>query len=127
MRFMSTRAHGMMDSVLGPALIALPFALGLDIGKPQGWTLLLLGIALLLLAGFTDYETGLVPRIPVGTHLTVDAAAGALLALSPWLFGFSHRIWLPHFLFGLLELGSAFVTRREATATRHHSVVSRAQ
>jgi hypothetical protein len=126
MRFMSTRAHGMMDSVLGPVLVALPFALGLDIGKPGGWTLLLPGLAILLLAAFTDYETGLVPRISMGTHLAVDAGAGALLALSPWLFGFSHRIWLPHFLFGLLELGSSFVTRREPAVTRNHSSVSRA-
>ena len=126
MRFMSTRAHGMMDSVLGPVLVALPFALGLDIGKPAGWILLLLGIAMLLLAAFTDYETGLVPRISMGTHLTVDAGAGAFLALSPWLFGFSHRVWLPHFLFGLLELGAAFVTRREPGATPTSSAVSRA-
>jgi hypothetical protein len=126
MRFMSTRAHSMLDLVLAPVLIALPFALGLDVRYPEGWIFLVIGMALLLLITFTDYESGLLPRISIGTHLTIDAASGALLALSPWIFGFSHRIWVPQLLFGLLELGSSLVTRREPIRLTHRSAVSRA-
>jgi hypothetical protein len=126
MRFMSTRAHGMMDLVLAPVLIALPFALGLDVRNPDGWIFLLLGIAMLGLIVFTDYESGLLGRISMGTHLTIDVVSGALLALSPWLFGFSHRIWVPHLLFGLLELGGSLMTRRQASPITHRSAVSRA-
>ena len=126
MRFMSTRAHGMMDWVMGPVLIALPFALGLDIGWPEGWIFLVLGIGMLLLTAFTDYELGLVRKIPVTTHLTMDAVAGALLAVSPWLFGFSDRIWVPHLVLGLIDLGTSFMTQRKATAARHRSATSRA-
>jgi hypothetical protein len=123
---MSTRAHGMMDWVMGPVLIALPFALGLDIGRPEGWIFLALGIGMLLLTAFTDYELGLVRKIPMPTHLTMDAVAGALLAVSPWLFGFSDRIWVPHLLFGLIELGTSFMTQRKPTSARHRSAPSRA-
>jgi hypothetical protein len=126
MRFMPTRAHGMMDWVMGPVLIALPFALGLDVEHPAGWIFLVVGIGALILSAFTDYELGLVPRIAMPTHLAVDAAAGALLALSPWLFGFSSRIWVPHFLFGLLEVGTSFITRRRPTPSHQHSAASRA-
>jgi hypothetical protein len=126
MRFMSTRAHGMMDLVLAPVLIALPFALGLDVRSPDGWIFLLLGIAMLGLIVFTDYESGLLGRISTGTHLTIDVLSGALLALSPWLFGFSHRIWVPHLLFGLLELGGSLTTRRQPSPITHRSAVSRA-
>jgi hypothetical protein len=123
---MSTRAHGMMDWVMAPVLIAVPFALGLEIGSPEGWIFLVLGIGMLLLTAFTDYELGLVRKIPMPTHLTMDVVAGALLALSPWLFGFSDRIWVPHLLLGLIELGTSFMTQRKATAARHRSAPSRA-
>jgi hypothetical protein len=116
----------MMDWVMGPVLIALPFALGLDIGWPEGWIFLVLGIGMLLLTAFTDYELGLVRKIPVTTHLTMDAVAGALLAVSPWLFGFSDRIWVPHLVLGLIDLGTSFMTQRKATAARHRSATSRA-
>jgi hypothetical protein len=126
MRFISTRAHGMIDLVLAPVLIALPFALGLDVRYPEGWIFLVLGIAMLVLMAFTDYESGLVGRISMGTHLTIDGLSGALLALSPWLFGFSHRIWVPHLLFGVIELGASLVTRRQASPLPRRSAVSRA-
>jgi hypothetical protein len=126
MRFISPRAHGMIDWVMGPVLIALPFDLGLDLGHPSGAIFLVLGVSMLLLTAFTDHEFGVLPRLPIQTHLTVDTAAGALLALSPWLFGFHDRIWRPHLLFGLLELGLAFMTRRQPAAVPGSSAVSRA-
>jgi hypothetical protein len=125
MRFMSTRAHSMLDLVLAPVLIALPFALGLDVHHREGWIFLAVGIAMLLLMAFTDYESGLLARrISMGTHLTIDVASGALLALSPWLFGFSHRIWVPHLLFGLIQLGTSLVTRREPLPAVRRSAIS---
>jgi hypothetical protein len=31
----------------------------------------------------------------------IDVASGALLALSPWLFGFADRVFCPHLIVGL--------------------------
>jgi hypothetical protein len=126
MRLISTRAHGMLDWVMGPVLVALPFTLGSDQGRPEGLVLLVIGIAMVLLTVFTDYEFGLVRSIPVPTHLAIDAASGALLAISPWLFHFSHRIWLPHVLLGVVELGASLTTRRQSSNQTFRSYVSRA-
>lgn len=58
----------------------------------------------------TNYELGLVRGISMRTHLGLDYMSGALLALSPWLFGFSEEVYLPHVIMGLLEIGVAAVT-----------------
>ena len=43
--------------------------------------------------------------IPYRIHLGIDALAGLLLLVSPWLFGFAEQIWWPHVIVGLAELG----------------------
>ena len=110
MRFLPTRVHGIVDWLLGALLVALPWLLRLDRGAPEAWIPVGLGAAGLLVTFFTDHEFGVVRRIAMPAHLAVDAAAGALLAVSPWLFGFADRVWLPHLLLGLTEFAAAFVT-----------------
>ncbi len=41
----------------------------------------------------------------------IDVASGALLALSPWLFGFADRVFWPHLIIGLREIGAKLMTR----------------
>ena len=43
--------------------------------------------------------------------LVLDAAAGALLAASPWLFGFAHQVRGPHLAFGLFSVVASLITR----------------
>jgi hypothetical protein len=62
----------------------------------------------------TDYELGLVKVIPMRAHLTLDAASGAMVAASPWLFGFANdgtRYWLPHAIVGATEILAATMTK----------------
>ena len=126
MRFLSTRAHGMLDWLMGPILIIAPLALGLDTGSAEGLVPMILGVAMILLAFFTNYELGVVRNIPVPTHLTIDLMSGAFLAVSPWLFGFNDRVWLPHLLLGLVEIGSSLMTRRNPAPSRSRTAASRA-
>jgi hypothetical protein len=44
-------------------------------------------------------------------HLAMDGLSGALFLVSPWLFGFADRVWVPHLVFGLFEIGAALTTR----------------
>jgi hypothetical protein len=41
----------------------------------------------------------------------VDIASGALLAVSPWLFGFSDRALWPRLVVGVMEIGAGSMTR----------------
>jgi len=111
MRFLPTRVHGIVDWILGALLVALPWVLGLDRGGPEAWVPMALGITGLVVTFFTDHEFGVVRRVPMVGHLWVDGLAGALLAGSPWLFGFADRVWLPHLVLGLTEFAAAFVTK----------------
>lgn len=106
---LSTRVHGMLDYAAGVLLIALPFVGGFGDGA-QTWVPVALGAGILLYSLLTDYELGVVKRLPVPAHLWLDAIGGVLLAVSPWLFGFDAEVWLPHVAVGLFELLTAIVT-----------------
>lgn len=123
MRFIPTRVHGVLDYLVGAVLIAAPWLLGFANGGPEQWIPVALGAGALVYSLLTNYELGVARVIPMRTHLLLDLASGALLAVSPWLFGFADRVWVPHLIFGLLEIGASLTTRgtpfegRAATAT----------
>jgi hypothetical protein len=70
----------------------------------QRWLPIALGVGTIGYSLLTDYELGLFKVIPMPMHLALDAANGALLAASPWLFGFADEISAPHLGFGLFEI-----------------------
>jgi hypothetical protein len=105
-----TRIHGFMDYLMGVALVAIPLASRFGAG-PQTWLPVLLGGGAILYSLFTDYELGAVRMIPMPAHLVLDAMSGLLLAASPWIFGFSEFIWMPHVVLGLAEVGAAMITQ----------------
>lgn len=106
----STRVHGILDYALGVLLVASPWLFGLDPGGPSGLVPMALGAAVLLYSALTDYELGLVRRIQMTVHLWLDALGGVLIAASPWLLGFDQRVWVPHVVFGVLEIGVAVLS-----------------
>jgi hypothetical protein len=69
-----------------------------------------IGAATLVYSLFTDYELGALRRISMPAHLWLDALAGVLLAISPWLFGFDADVWAPHLTIGLIAVIAAGVT-----------------
>ena len=107
---LSTRAHGVLDYALAGLLIAVPWLLGFAAGGAAMWIPLLVGAAVLLYSAFTDYELGIVKRVQMPAHLWLDAFAGVLLAISPWLWGFDQRVWIPHLVLGLSMVTTAGLT-----------------
>ncbi len=89
-----------------------PFILGFATGRPAQWVPILLGAGIILYSLLTQYELAAVKIIPFSTHLSLDAAGGLLLLVSPWLFGFADVIWWPHVLVGLAEIGVVALTNR---------------
>ena len=113
MRVIPTRAHGMMDYLVGSLLIAAPWLADLTPGGAETWVPVMLGASVILYSLFTDYELGVVRRLPMPTHLTLDLAGGVLLASSPWLLGFADQVWTPHLIVGLVEIGTSLMTSHQ--------------
>jgi hypothetical protein len=110
MRFLSTRAHGYMDYLMGVLLIAAPWLFDFDLGGAETWVPVVLGAGVILYSLMTDYELGAVKALSMTSHLWLDGLGGAFLAASPWVFGFDEYVWAPHLILGLLEIGAALVT-----------------
>lgn len=111
MRFIPTRVHGMLDYLMGVVLIAAPWIFGFSGGGAKTWLPVILGAGVILYSLLTDYELGVIRAVPMPAHLVLDAAGGALLAVSPGLFGFSNDVWVPHLVLGVLEIGAALMTQ----------------
>ena len=124
MRFIPTSIHGVIDYIVGLTLILSPFLLGFATGGPAQWVPIILGAVVIVQSVMTRYELGLFPVIPMKTHLTLDGLNGALLLVSPWLFGFAGLVFLPHVLIGLFEIGASLMTekvvRHRITGTPGH-------
>jgi hypothetical protein len=113
MRFLPTRLHGIIDYLWGAALLATPWLLGYADVAAATWTAVVFGLGAILYSAVTDYELGLVRLVPMPLHLGLDGIGGAVLAASPWLFGFADRVYLPHLLFGLFSVAASLVTRTD--------------
>ncbi|HEU4648885.1 MAG TPA: SPW repeat protein [Gemmatimonadales bacterium] len=118
MRFIPTRTHGVLDYLVGALLMVSPWLFDFAAGGAETWLPVVLGAATIIYSVFTDYELGLVRKIPMPVHLALDLLSGALLAVSPWLFAFSKSVWAPHLIIGLFEIGASLFTRT-APAVAH--------
>jgi hypothetical protein len=123
MRFIPTRVHGVLDCLTAGVLIAAPSLLGFRKNGMQTWLPIALGVGTIGYSVLTDYELGLFKIIPMPMHLALDAANGALLAASPWLFGFAEEISAPHLGLGLFEI--VVTASSQATPARGTDVDAR--
>jgi hypothetical protein len=117
MKAISSKAHGVIDYIMGIFLISTPGLFGFARGGPEAWIMIIIGGAIIVMSLFTDYEAGLVRAIPFNVHLWIDGLAGIILLLSPWIFGFSEFVMWPHIILGVLGAGAAMMTEKR-TQTR---------
>ncbi len=123
MRIIPTRIHGYLDYGMGIVLILVPWLLGFADGGPEQWVPVVLGAAVILYSLITDYELGVVRMLSMPAHLGLDVAGGAVLVLSPWLFGSAADVWVPHPVFGVLEIGAGLMTRPVQGMTARSSTI----
>jgi hypothetical protein len=123
MRFIPTKVHGILDYMMGLLLIAAPWLFDFADGGAETWVPVILGAGAIIYSLMTDYELGVTRNLSMRTHLTLDLMSGILLAASPWLFGFADRVYEPHLILGILEIGAALFTKKTpANEKRHHRV-----
>jgi hypothetical protein len=110
MRFIPTRFHGYLDYILGAFLIVCPWLLDFAEGGAETYIPVIVGASVILYSLITDYEVSVTRRISMRTHLTLDFLGGLFLAASPWLFGFSEIVYLPHLVLGVGEMIASICT-----------------
>lgn len=112
MRVIPTKVHGVLDYLSALLLIASPWLFDFANGGAAQWVPILVGATILLVSLVTDYELSVAKLVPMPTHLALDILSGALLAASPWLFGFAELVYWPHVLIGVAEIGAGLLTRQ---------------
>jgi hypothetical protein len=111
MKIIPTRVHGILDYGVAAMLIIAPWLFGFARGGAETWIFVGLGVGTIVYSLFTDYERGVFKTLSMPAHLKLDFANAILLMLSPWILGFSEYVWVPHVVFGLLELGVTLMSR----------------
>jgi hypothetical protein len=113
MRFLPTRLHGVIDYLWGIALLSTPWLFGFANVPAAKWLAVAFGVGAFVYSAVTDYEFGLLRILPMPVHLALDGLGGALLAASPWLFGFADRVFWPLLAFGVFSVFASLVTRTD--------------
>lgn len=115
MKFLSPKIHSIIGFVVGIALIAAPNLFGFsDVGGAAVMVPRIIGVVILLSELMVKGGFSGVGFVPMKLHIGMDVLLGAVLALSPWLFGFADEeanAWVPHLVVGIAVIGYALVTR----------------
>ena len=122
MRFIPTRVHGILDYAGSAFLLGTPWFFQFDHGSAETWFPIIVAAGAMLYSMFTDYEWSVSRAIPMRVHLMLDMGAGLLLAASPWIFGFSHTVFVPHLTFGIIEIVIALFTSTHPTERSYAGV-----
>jgi hypothetical protein len=119
LQFIPTKVHGVLDYVVAIALIFAPMIFGFQsVGGAAVALPIILGIGLFVYSLLTNYEWGVFKVINMKYHLVIDLVAAALLALSPWLFGFADEMWnawVPHVVVGLAVILVVICSKTQPT------------
>ncbi|HYX89230.1 MAG TPA: SPW repeat protein [Gaiellaceae bacterium] len=115
MRFIPTKFHAPLDYIVGGALIAAPWIFQFSEHTAATVVPIVLGIGLIAYSLVTNYELGVWKIAPMAVHNLIDVVAGALLAASPWIFGFADEtanVWVPHLVVGLAAIFLGLTTKQ---------------
>lgn len=114
MKFLEPKVHGYLDYTIGTLLLFIPSVFQLEPHTAQSIIFYIFGIFSIFLSLQTDYETGLYKLLPLEAHLIIDLLSGFFLAISPWIFDFSEKVFLLHVFFGTIILGMSLATKLQA-------------
>lgn len=115
MKLFSTRTHGLLDYLSVGTLLALPRMLGWN----RETTRMLTGAALgtLVYSLTTNYELGLVKKLPMPAHLGLDAMSGLMLCLGPLMLDDSPSTERALIGLGLFEIAASLLTETTPRGT----------
>jgi hypothetical protein len=119
--------HAALEPFIAVIIIAAPWIFGFSDTDSATAICVLVGVAMLLVGSMTDWRMSLMRVIPLRMHMAGDLTLGAVLLLSPLVFGFADEGGPTRFMViaGVLEVMTALMTRwdrteAEPTYTREH-------
>jgi prepilin signal peptidase PulO-like enzyme (type II secretory pathway) len=109
--------HAALEPLMAVLIIAAPWIFGFSETDSATTICVLVGVAMLAVGAMTDWRLSLLRLIPLRLHLMGDLLLGAVLVLSPLIFGFSDEGGPTRFMVivGVLELMTALMTRWDRT------------
>jgi hypothetical protein len=116
MRFIPTRLYAPLDYIVGAVPVAAPWIFQFSGDAAATAVSIVLGVGLIAYSLFTNYELGVWKVAPMAVHNLIDVVAGALLAVSPWIFGFADKranYWLPFVVIGVAAIFLGLTTKQQ--------------
>lgn len=80
--------HGLIDYVIGAALVAAPLVLGFESDTATA-AAVAAGVAVLVVAAASDLPTALAKSIPRAIHAMLDVLLALVVVAAPFVLGFS--------------------------------------
>ena len=120
MKVLSSKAHGILDYLVGISLIAFPIMAGYITNSPEYIILITMGIILLIYSLLTNYEFGLLRVLPYKMHLTLDILSAFFIGASPWIFGFADRVYSAFVIIAICEIIAVSISERETSCSNHN-------
>jgi hypothetical protein len=112
MRVIPVNVHNFLDYLYAVLIIAAPWIFNFASEGPETYVPVAAGILVLLMSLMTNYKYSAVKLIAYNTHLTLDILLGLFLIASPWLFGFSDYVYIPHVVFGVIAVVVSLMSKK---------------
>jgi SPW repeat len=105
--------HAAIEPLMAIVIIASPWVFGFSDVDSATAICIGVGVVMLVAGALTKWRLSLAKLIPLRTHMMTDLLLGAVLILSPFIFGFSDEGGATRFMViaGVLELMTALATR----------------
>lgn len=123
--FISTAFYGVVNYIIALTLISSPWLFGLvDVSSAALIIPIYIGWLQLVMAIFSDNETGFIKQFPMQIHLVMDVVMGFLVAISPFLYSFAYKqdctAWIPAVVIGCLLMFMGNFTKKSPWLTPLH-------
>ena len=109
--------HAALEPLVALIVIAAPWIFGFSETDSATAICVVVGLVMLVSGALTDWRMSLARVIPLRMHLMTDLLLGAVLVLSPLVFGFADEGGPTRFMViaGVLEAMTALMTRWDRT------------
>ena len=106
-------AHAALEPLMALLIIASPWIFGFSDVSDAKTVAIVAGIAMLLVGQMTRWRYSMAKVLSLRTHMMADLGLGAVLILSPFIFGFDESGGATRYMVivGILEIMTALATR----------------